>query len=354
MADSAGNYWYHLGTSGVGGYGSRCAIWCCPNARATGWVSVSLTAFASSLAYLVVEIANFPDFADLDVEDDAFLNAGVPTIETFATAGSGTWTAQTGVSSVNAQCWAGGGGGRGGTAGGSPQGGPGGGGGEYAQEVSLAVSAGSSYAWTVGAAGAGSPAPGGTAGNGGNTVFHGASVTVTAHGGQGGHRGGGGSGGSGSTNTVHHSGGNGGGQSTAFHGVGGGGSGGTSSAGNSVSTDDKTAALPVTGGGPGGPGGNSTSPFYGYYPANPPGGGGGGGGANNKSQGDGGRGGAGQIVLTYSATGPETLALSATTTAQDLGFTMLSAGAASAVLTSGLSSPWSGWARYRRAAPPTA
>ena len=139
-ADSAGNLWVHLGTSGAGGYGSRSCIWAAANARAVEWISASLTAYANSLAYLIIEVANFPQLADLDVEDDAFLNAGVPTIELISATGSGSWRAQTGVSTVNAQCWAAGGGGQGGN---QPDvGGSGGGGGEYAQEASLAVTAG--------------------------------------------------------------------------------------------------------------------------------------------------------------------------------------------------------------------
>ncbi len=168
VADSAGNYWYHLGTSPVGGYGSRCAIWACPNARAVEWVSVALTAFASSLAYLVVEISNFPDFLDLDVEADGFVNAGIPSMQAFTSAGSGKWIAQPGVSSVNAQCWAPGGGGQGATQGVSPQGGAGGGGGEYAQEASLAVTAGTSYLGAAGASGGGAVAPGASAGRAGS------------------------------------------------------------------------------------------------------------------------------------------------------------------------------------------
>ena len=339
-ADSAGNLWVHLGTSGAGGYGSRSCIWACPNAMAVTWISASLTAYANSLAYMIIEVEDFPDFADLDVENDAFLNAGVPTVELISATGSGSWKAQTGVSTVNAQCWAAGGGGQGGN---QPDvGGSGGGGGEYAQEATLAVSAGSSYAYSVGAAGDGGNAGGSNGGAGGNTTFHGASVTVTAHGGGGGHNTGGGSGGSGSSNTVHHSGGGGGGQSSAFHGCGGGGGGGGGEAGQSVGTDVIQGALAVTGGGPGGPGGQSTSPYYGYHPANAPGGGGGGGGANNKNQGPGGHGDDGQILLTYSVTGPETLTLGATTTTADLGFTMLTAGVASGTLSAAPSSPWTG------------
>ena len=129
---------------------------------------------------------------------------------------------------------------------------------------------------------------------------------------------------------------------SASHGAGGGSGGGPAAAGNSVGNDVKTGAPAVTDGGPGGNGGNSTSPYYGYAPVGQPGGGGGGGGANNTGEGTGGNGAGGQILLTYSVSGPETLTLSATTTAMDLGFTMLTAGVASGTLSAAPSSPWTG------------
>src|SRR6185437_6680398 len=72
VSDSAGNRWYHLCTSDAGNSGARCAIWVCPNARATGdgglgWVSVSLTGFAASLAYLVCEFSDMPALSVTDV-----------------------------------------------------------------------------------------------------------------------------------------------------------------------------------------------------------------------------------------------------------------------------------------------
>ena len=339
-ADSAGNLWVHLGTSGAGGYGSRSCIWCCPSAQAVSWISASLTAYANSLAYMIIEVANFPQLADLDVEADAFLNAGVPSVE-LITSGSGRWLAQAGVTAVNAQCWGGGGGGQGGQ--GGTRGGSGGGGGEFAQEASLAVTPGTSYAYSVAAAGSSGNAGGTAGGSAGNTTFHGDAATVTAHGGGGGHNTGGGAGGTGSSNTTHHDGGAGGRCVSVFHGVGGGSSGGPSAAGNTVSTDVKAAGLPPAGGGPGGQGGDSVSPWYGQKPLNIPGGGGGGGGADGGGdQGAGARGDGGQILLTYSASGPETLALSAVTTTADLGFTLMSAGVASGTLSAAPSAPWTG------------
>lgn len=69
VIDSAGNYWYHVQTSSATVPGARCAIWYCPNARPATWLSVSLTTFASSLAYTLIEIQNLPDNFSLDVAD---------------------------------------------------------------------------------------------------------------------------------------------------------------------------------------------------------------------------------------------------------------------------------------------
>jgi hypothetical protein len=354
VTDSAGNYWYHLGTSGAGGYGSRTAIWCAPNAFAVEWVSVGLTAFANSLVFTVVEFNNFPDFLTQDISTTAFVNASnVTSVETFTSPGSGTYLAQPSVSSLNVRCWGAGGGGSGGSGfkgGANPAGGPGGGGGEYAAESALAVTAGHSYSYTVGAGGGrgqlnedqGIDVSGSA---GGNSTFAGNSVTVTAHGGHGGGTSSGGAGGSGSTNSTHHNGGAGGSRSAAKNGMGGGGSGGTSNAGNSVVTDSQLGAVAVTGGGIGGIGGNTYYPFHGNSPGAGPGGGGGGGGANNGSGINGGAGiGSsgfnGQVTVSYTVSSPVSLQLQGTTTAADLGFTCLGAGAFGNTLTVSPGAPW--------------
>ena len=71
--------------------------------------------------------------------------------QVFAT--SGSWTAPTGITSVQVECWGAGGGGGGSDATSNSAGG-GGGGGEYASSA-VAVSPGSSYGYTVGAPGSG-------------------------------------------------------------------------------------------------------------------------------------------------------------------------------------------------------
>ena len=66
VTDSAGNRWEHVATSTSGVAGARAAAWVAVNALAVTWVSVSLTSFASSLAYTILEIANMPQNFSLD------------------------------------------------------------------------------------------------------------------------------------------------------------------------------------------------------------------------------------------------------------------------------------------------
>ena len=238
----------------------------------------------------------------------------------FTTAGTTTWACPSGVTSVQVECW--GGGGAGGSAlrtpnSGSVQYGGGGAGGAYARLNSYAVISGNSYYINAGAGGVAATgslvndttvpggdswfnsvnsAPSGT----GNCVAKGGAggqcavgnINTTAYG----------AGGSGTTSgslgDVLYVGGS-GGTVTASTGYGGsgGGSGGTGSNGNSGGTNG-LAALVVTGGGPGG-GGNASGGASGpgQKPASGPGGGGGG--ARATAQQTGGNGYDGQVVLTY-------------------------------------------------------
>lgn len=212
------------------------------------------------------------------------------------------WTAPAGVTSVQVENIAGGGGG--GYANAST-GAAGGGGGEYAEDTAIAVTPGNSYPLAVG-----SPGPGGSAqasttsyqtGSAGQkSVFVGDSVTVTANGGGGGQLGAGtvGAGGTGSTNATHHNGGAGAIHQSTTNGGGGGGSAGPAAVGNTATTS--TGATAVTGGGPGGNG--ATTAAAGNAPGSGPGGGGGGGRGTAGAPHNGGAGFAGQITLTYTAT----------------------------------------------------
>lgn len=236
----------------------------------------------------------------------------------FATAGTFTWVAPAGVSSVSVQAWGGGGGG-GGSSGG------GGGGGEYAAELANTCVAGDAYTVVVGAAGTAGTTTG-TGGTGGNSSFTGTSATtVTAHGGTGGldgstHNGAGGAGGTGSSNSAHFNGGTGGSSTdnVSQGGAGGGGSAGTAAAGNNGSANTGSTggagASAVTGGGPGGTGGagTGTSGTPGSAPGSGPGGGGGGGGFGTTNPSAGGAGFAGQVLITWTMATPAVIAANTT------------------------------------------
>lgn len=215
--------------------------------------------------------------------------------DTFSTAGTSTWTAPAGVTSVMVEAW--GGGGAGGGATGNPAKGGGGAGGQYASSI-VTVSSGSNYTIVVGAGGTGNT---GNGNNGGNSTF--ATTTVVARGGVGGTRatssssatGGVGSTASGVGTTVY-AGGNGsdGVGSTGAGGAGGGGAGNNGTGGNATGNTAGTGT--ANGGGNGGTGltsmaaGNSGSVA---------GGGGGGGYATNNTDRNGGNGASGKVTITY-------------------------------------------------------
>lgn len=69
VTDSAGNYWYHVATTDSNNTGSRSTAWICPNAQPISWLSVSLSTFASSLAFNVLELGGMPNIYSLDIAD---------------------------------------------------------------------------------------------------------------------------------------------------------------------------------------------------------------------------------------------------------------------------------------------
>jgi len=221
---------------------------------------------------------------------------------------SGSWTAPTGVTSVDAACWGESGSAANGVNGSHSGGGPGGG--EFAEETTLAVTPGSVYNFTIGAGGTNTA-----------TSFPGDSVTVTAHAGASATTQSGAVGGSGSTNSIHNNGGHGGNGASGTNkgGGGGGGSGGSGSAGGNGGTGTTvggsagSAGTGTNGGAAGGAGGGPTTVGSdGNAPGGAPGGGG-----NNGNR-SGGNAVAGQITLTYTApaSGTATLAGAGTLTAQ--------------------------------------
>ncbi len=238
--------------------------------------------------------------------------------ETFNTAGTTNWICPAGVTSIQVECWGGGGGGGGGRNTGTGNvGGGGGAGGAYARKVSVPVSFPNSYTITIPAAAAGAlgtTADGTRGATGGTVTFVGdTSVTVTAVGGQGGATkvaaataigGAGGVGGTtGCVGDVLFAGGNGAGNLTNG-GAGGGGSGaGNANPGNNA-TNNIGAVIAVAGGGRGGTGPTGSNNGNSGNAPNDTGGAGGAGsggriqGTGNKN---GGAGGLGAIVLTYTA-----------------------------------------------------
>jgi hypothetical protein len=230
-----------------------------------------------------------------------------------------SWKAPSNLSTAGSlpivELWAGGGGGganNGATGGGHISGG-GGGGGEYVA-YNYALTAGTTYTISRGAAGsAGSGSGHNNGGNGGDTTFD--AGALIAHGGTGGGAGGpvggtagtGGTGAHGGSPTSVQPGGDGGAgllSGTSQTGGGGGGGsgapGGTGSAGSAGTVGHFGAGgAGQTDGGPGGRGGGSSvSPFNGQAPSNGPGGGGGGGGGDGGTR-SGGAGLRGQIRVTY-------------------------------------------------------
>jgi len=221
------------------------------------------------------------------------------------TEGTSSWICPDNVTTIQVECWGGGGAGGAANASANNVGGGGGAGGAYARTANVPVTPGDSYAVTIPAA---ATAPAGAADgarfDGADVTFIGdSSVTVTAAGGQGGEckvagvntSGTGGAGSAaGCVGDVVFAGGNGSQWGDRNGGCGGGGAGDSSNGGDAV---EGTAGLGGTEGGGDGAGGVSGN-NSGKNGSNP---GGGGGGAKSQSSGPkaGGTGGLGQIIITY-------------------------------------------------------
>jgi hypothetical protein len=213
---------------------------------------------------------------------------------------SGTWVVPAGVNFVSVQVWGGGGGG-GFT--GNSSGAGGGGGGAYTQKSNIGVTPGTLISFTVGSGGTGQSASVSPAGNGGQSSILG----IVANGGNGANGTTEGNGGTaGITGDVNNAGGNGGaGSGSNNTGGGGGGAGGprlsaTQDGGASTGAGG-AGGTGTNGGGNGGGGGASSNPgavgSTGFAP-------GGGGGGEGRSAANGGYGAPGQIILSYTCSGP--------------------------------------------------
>jgi hypothetical protein len=230
--------------------------------------------------------------------------------QTVVTNPGNPWTVPAGVTSIKVEVWGGGGGGGGITTNGffTTNGGGGGGGGAY-RTASLTVTSGQTYTITIGAAGTAGGA-GAAGGNGGTTTVSGTAGSVTVVGGTGG--GGGnnsnGSGGAGGAGGTFNGG---AGGTSSGNGAGGGGGAGNNAsggAGGNAATGTGGAGSPNYAPYIGGTGGAyRTSNGVGNAGAAPSGGGGGGratAGFYSTSTNNGGIGGAGQVVITYTACTP--------------------------------------------------
>lgn len=270
----------------------------------TGVISGSPTTLGTFTSTLSATNANGSGYATLTTN---VASAPADIVITLSTAGSSTWTCPANVSSIQVECW--GGGGAGGSAyrngSGTRQNGGGGAGGAYAKVLSYPVTSGSSYFINVGAGGTNNASINGTTVSGTDSWLNSINVpstTMIAKGGAGGATAVGttaqtASGGIGATSQsngdIVFAGGSG---FTAISSSGGGGGG--SSAGTAftgVSATSSIGATAPSGGGNGGTGSSSTgNGTDGIAP------GGGGSGASDASQNvrSGGSGGTGQVIIT--------------------------------------------------------
>lgn len=229
-----------------------------------------------------------------------FTTGAWATTVTLSSPGTTTWTCPPGVTTISVAVQGGGGAGGAASTTSSARG-AGGGGGGCAYSPAVTVVPGTVYTVTVGGGGAGGSGNGGA---GGASSFSGAGITtLTANGGGGGalNTGSGasrGAGGTASGGTANFSGGN--GDSTSTTTAGGAGGGGAGTTGGGAAASGTTAGA----GGSGSPAGGSgaagqTSANHAGLTGNAPGGGGGGAYKGSTSVLNGGNGGAGQVVITY-------------------------------------------------------
>lgn len=227
------------------------------------------------------------------------LDTGGPYTQTFNATGS--WQAPAGVTSVESECW--GGGGAGGKATGNPAEGGGGAGGAYARKDAYAVTSGNTYTVTVGAATGANT--GTTVVNGNDSWFDNSSTGVLAKGGAGGvaatvnsTNGAGGTGSStGCIGDSVFAGGSGAAGVFSSSLAGGAGGGGAGDAGAGGDASGNTGGAAGTAGG--GAGANGVADSTAGATGTAPGGGGSGGDANSTTDRNGGSGSAGRVILTW-------------------------------------------------------
>ena len=281
-------------TEGTATYGSATDLW------GTTWTAAQINAANFGVVLSATSTNSRTAYVDYMQVTVAYTYGGEAT---YTTAGTYTWTAPTGVTSVTVEVW--GGGGKGGTRTTQYAGG-GGGGGAYSKST-VSVTPGTGYTVVVGA-GATTTSAGGdsyfvacSSGNvcakGGNSVADNSYLGVT---------GGAASSGFG---TTKYSGGRGadGVDSGTTYGGGGGSSAGTGADGNyTTQQTTSTGATAPTGGGNGGAGFSTASTTGSGSPGSAPGGAGGGGKCFNgagcsSSAAAGGVGAAGRVIITWTS-----------------------------------------------------
>ncbi|MFC6264127.1 T9SS sorting signal type C domain-containing protein [Flavobacterium panici] len=212
---------------------------------------------------------------------------GTVTVSSLSTVfnSSSTYNVPAGVTSLQVECW--GGGGSGGAASVNPSAGGGGAGGAYVKNTSISVTPNSTYTVTVGSGGTVSTSASG--GQGGSSWF-GSTTTILATGGNGGVLGNGTTAnGAGATAITT---GNVGGTATNLYGLGGGSASGTGTG--------RTAGSGSAGANGGGTGGVGTTTNANGAIGNTPGGGGAGGRNTSGTARSGGIGGTGRVIITIS------------------------------------------------------
>jgi len=252
-----------------------------------------LTLYRHNLTYHATNAPTNPLTDDSSIADNkasmyvVYSETSGTVTDVYETAGTFSWEAPAGITSVDVECWGAGGGGGGQT------GRTAGGGGAFAGKDGISVTGGSSYTVVVGAGGIGSTANGS---NGGDSSFN--STSVIAKGGSGGSSGGGTGGqASASTGDTKYDGGN--GASNNPSGGGGGGGAGDGEAGSNGSGTTGGAGGSA-GGGKGGNGSTVNAAAGETY----------GGGGGGSSGGSGWTGADGAVRITYTYAGTSTPAVS--------------------------------------------
>lgn len=67
VTDSASNIWIPVAMSAPAVYPNRCAVWVCPNAQATTWVSMTVNGYVSNAVAILAQFSGAPAFPKIDL-----------------------------------------------------------------------------------------------------------------------------------------------------------------------------------------------------------------------------------------------------------------------------------------------